>query len=262
VCGLVVLLGSATLAVLAPLIAPEPNRQILIERLMGPSAQHPFGTDNLGRDLLAQTLWGARISLAVSVSSTLLSIAIGLLIGLATGYFRGALDNVLMRITDVFLSFPIFILMLTAVAVFGSSLSLLIVFLGLSAWPQTARLVRAETLSLTARDFVLSARAVGATDVRIMFVHILPHLVPVLAVAASLRAGAVILIEAGLSYFGLGVPPPTPTWGGIAASGKAYLEQAWWITTIPGVLIVVAVIAYNLMGDGLSQEIDPRRRTR
>lgn len=249
-------------AVLAPVIAPDPNRQVLIDRLMPPDPRHLFGTDNLGRDLLAQTVWGARISLAVSLSSTLLSIAIGSAIGLASGYLRGVVDSALMRITDVFLAFPIFILMLTAVAVFGSSLSLLILFLGLSAWPQTARLVRAETLSLAARDFVLSARTIGARDARIMLVHLLPHLVPVLAVAASLRAGAVILIEAGLSYFGLGVPPPTPTWGGIAAAGKGYLDVGWWMTTIPGILIVVTVIAYNLIGDGLSQEIDPRRRTR
>lgn len=262
VAGSIILGLGLVLAITGPWIAPDANKQVLTDRLLPPDARHPFGTDDLGRDLLGQAIWGARVTFAVSLSASVISVLLGLLAGLTAGFLGGVIDNVIMRITDVFLAFPIFVLLLTIVAIFGSGVGLLIVFIGLTAWPQTARLVRAETLSLATRDFVLAARAVGAANSRIMFRHMVPHLVPLLSVTGALRAAAVILVEAGLSYFGLGVPPTTPTWGGMAAAGRGYLDTAPWITSIPGVLIVATVLAYNALGDGLRQEIDPRRQPR
>lgn len=259
--GLTVVAGLYLVALLAPVIAPyDPNGQALMDRLKPPSAEHLFGTDSLGRDLLSRAIWGARISLIVSLVATLITVAIGALFGLVSGFFGRWVDNVMMRLTDVFLAFPIFILLITVIAIYGSSLSLLILFLGLAAWPSTARLVRAEVLSLGSRDFVLAARVSGASSARIMAVHMLPNVVPVLVVAATLRVAIVILVEAGLSYFGLGVPPPAPSWGNMVADGRLYLDTAWWITTFPGVLVVVTVLAYNLLGDGLRDVFDPRRR--
>lgn len=251
------------IALLAPVVAPDdPNRQVLIERLQGPSEAHVMGTDPLGRDMLSRAIFGARVSLSVSLVATLVSIMIGAQIGLVSGWFGGWTDNLLMRTADVFLAFPIFILLITVVAIYGSSVRLLILFLGLAAWPQTARLARAEVLSLAKREFVLAARVCGASNRRILFLHILPQLVPLLMVAATLRVAVVILVEAALSYFGLGVPPPTPTWGNMVADGRIYLATAWWITTFPGVLIVTTVLMYNVLGDGLRAVVDPPRAAR
>jgi peptide/nickel transport system permease protein len=263
IAGGTVLLAFYLIALLAPFVAPEdPNRQVLIERLNAPSLAHPMGTDGLGRDILSRAIWGARVSLSVSVVATLVSVVIGALVGLIAGWFGGWADNLLMRIADVFLAFPIFILLITVVAIYGSSVLLLILFLGLAAWPQTARLSRAEVLSLAKREFVLAARVGGASNRRILLVHILPHLIPLLMVAATLRVAIVILVEAGLSYFGLGVTPPTPTWGNMVADGRTFLATAWWITTFPGLLIVTTVLMYNVLGDGMRGALDPPRVAR
>ncbi|MGH2534674.1 MAG: ABC transporter permease [Thermomicrobiales bacterium] len=251
------------IALAAPLVAPDdPNRQVLIDRLQGPSLDHPMGTDGLGRDILSRAIYGARVSLAVSLVATFVSVVIGALVGLVSGWFGGWLDNLIMRVADVVLAFPTFILLITVVAIYGSSVGLLILFLGLAAWPETARLARAEVLSLSSREFVLAARVGGATDRRILFVHILPHLAPLLLVASTLRVAIVILVEAGLSYFGLGVTPPTPTWGNMVADGRTFLDTAWWITTFPGLLIVATVLIYNVLGDGLRNVVDPPRTGR
>jgi peptide/nickel transport system permease protein len=258
-----VLLAFYLVALLAPLTAPEdPNHQVLIERLKAPSLDHPMGTDGLGRDILSRAIWGGRVSLTLSVVATLVSILIGVQVGLIAGWFGGWLDNILMRTADVFLAFPIFILLITVVAIYGSSVPLLIVFLGLAAWPETARFARAEVLSLRKREFVLATQVCGARDRRILIVHILPQLIPLLMVAATLRVAIVILVEAALSYFGLGVTPPSPSWGNMVADGRTYLATAWWITTIPGVLIVVTVLMYNVLGDGLRGVFDPPRVSR
>lgn len=204
-------------------------------------------------------MWAARVSLGVSLAAMLVSVVIGALVGMCSGFFGGVVDSVIMRGTDLFIAFPIFILLITLVAIYGSNLVLMIVFLGLAAWPPTARIVRAEVLSLRTRDFVLSARVVGASAGRIILVHLLPNVVPLIVVAATLRVAQVILIEASLSYFGLGVPPPAATWGNMVADGRAVLDTAWWVTTFPGLLIVLTVLAYNLMGDGLRDVFDPRR---
>lgn len=258
--GLTIVLGLYVIAIVGPGVTSNPNHQQLAERLQGPSLAHLLGTDNFGRDVLSRTVWGARVSLAVSLSATLLTLMIGLVAGLTAGFFGGVWDMAIMRFTDVFIAFPIFVLLLTVIAIYGSSLTLLIIFLGLAAWPLTARLVRAEVLSLVTRDFVLTARSIGASEFRIIVHHILPNVIGVLLVAATLRIGSVILVEAGLSYFGLGITPPTPSWGNIVAAGQAYLDTAWWISVFPGAAIVMTVMAYNLLGDGLRDALDPQLR--
>ncbi|TMC58002.1 MAG: ABC transporter permease, partial [Chloroflexi bacterium] len=211
VVGSVVLLVTFAVALLADVLAPyEPNAQILAERLAGPSLAHPFGQDHLGRDVLSRAIYGARVSLGVGFSSVAITIVIGTIIGVAAGYFGRWTDSVLMRFVDVFISIPVFMLLLTVVAIYGSNVGLLIAFIGISAFPGAARIVRAEVLSLMPRDFILAARVVGASPLRIMARHLVPNLMPVIIVSATLRVGAAILTEAGLSYFGLGVPPPAP----------------------------------------------------
>jgi peptide/nickel transport system permease protein len=204
-------------------------------------------------------MYAARVSLSISLVAMLITVIVGSVVGGVAGYAGGAVDGLLMRLTDIFLAFPLFVLLITVVAIYGSSIFLMILFLGLTAWPLTARTVRAEVLSLKKREFVEAARVCGASNVRILLFHILPNVVAVIVVAATLRVAAVILIEAGLSYFGLGVPPPTPTWGNMVADGRLYLDTAWWITTFPGVLVVITVFAYNLLGEGLRDQLDPRR---
>jgi ABC-type dipeptide/oligopeptide/nickel transport system permease subunit len=261
--GLTVVIAFYLIALAAPLVSPaDPNAQVLLERLKAPSLEHPFGTDSLGRDILSRAIWATRISLGVSLVAMLITVGLGSLVGLLAGFRGGIVDNVLMRVTDVFLAFPVFILLITVISIYGSSVTLLILFLGLSAWPLTARTVRAEVLSLKSRDYIEAARVSGATSARILLHHLLPNVASVLVVAATLRVATVILIETGLSYFGLGVSPPTPTWGNMVADGRLYLERAWWITTFPGALVVITVFAYNLLGDGLRDELDPRRRAR
>jgi peptide/nickel transport system permease protein len=209
---------------------------------------------------LSRAIWATRISLSVSLVAMLITIALGATLGLVAGYKGGLVDSVVMRLTDMMLAFPIFILLITIVAIYGSSIRLLILFMGLTAWPLTARTIRAEVLSLKHRDYIDAARVNGASTARILIHHMLPGVLSVIVVAATLRVATVILVESGLSYFGLGVTPPTPTWGNMAAEGRLYLDTAWWVTTFPGVLIVVTVLAYNLLGDGLRDELDPRRR--
>ena len=260
VVGSVVLLVTFAVALLADVLAPyEPNAQILAERLAGPSLAHPFGQDHLGRDVLSRAIYGARVSLGVGFSSVAITIVIGTIIGVAAGYFGRWTDSVLMRFVDVFISIPVFMLLLTVVAIYGSNVGLLIAFIGISAFPGAARIVRAEVLSLMPRDFILAARVVGASPLRIMARHLVPNLMPVIIVSATLRVGAAILTEAGLSYFGPGVPPPAPTWGGMVADGRTFLDVAWWVSTFPGLALLVVVIATNLVGDGLRDVFDPRR---
>jgi peptide/nickel transport system permease protein len=260
VAGSAVLLVTFAVALLANVLAPyDPNAQILAERLAGPSLAHPFGEDHLGRDVLSRAIYGARVSLGVGFSSVAITIVIGTVIGVAAGFFGRWADSVLMRFVDVFISIPVFMLLLTVVAIYGSNVALLVAFIGISAFPGAARIVRAEVLSLMPRDFILAARVVGASPVRIMWRHLVPNLLPVIIVSATLRVGAAILTEAGLSYFGLGVPPPAPTWGGMVADGRTFLDVAWWVSTFPGLALLVVVIATNLVGDGLRDVFDPRR---
>ena len=260
VAGSVVLLITIAVALLADVLAPfPPNAQILADRLAGPSLAHPLGEDHLGRDVLSRVIHGARVSLGVGFSSVVITIVIGTVVGVAAGFFGSWTDSLLMRFVDVFTSIPVFMLLLTVVAIYGSNVGLLVAFIGISAFPGAARIVRAEVLSLMPRDFILAARVVGASPLRIMARHLLPNLLPVIIVSATLRVGAAILTEAGLSYFGLGVPPPAPTWGGMVADGRTFLDVAWWVSTFPGLALLAVVIATNLVGDGLRDVFDPRR---
>jgi peptide/nickel transport system permease protein len=257
-CG--VLLVTLVVALFAGQLAPyDPNAQILTLRLGPPSAAHLFGNDQLGRDVLSRMIWGSRVSLGVGFSSAVITVVIGGAIGIAAGYAGGWVDGLLMRFVDVFISIPVFILLLTIVAIYGVNLPLLIAFIGISGFPGTARIVRAEVLSLMPREFITASRVIGSRPLRIMLLHILPNLIPILVVSATLRVGAAILTEAGLSYFGLGVPPPAPVWGGMVADGRNTLDTAWWVSTFPGLALLIVVIATNIVGDGLRDVLDPRR---
>lgn len=257
-----VLLGVIWLAsLLAPVLAPhDPDQQIAGAVGLPPSGAHLMGTDGFGRDVLSRLLWGGRVSQVIGLLSTAVSVAVGAVVGAAAGYRGGGVDGALTRLTEAMVTFPAVFLVITLVAVFGASVSLVILALGLTAWPVTARLVRAEYLALREREFVQAAAALGAGGGRVAWRHIAPHVAPVVIIAATLRVGHVLLIEAGLSYLGLGVPPPAASWGGMVADGRAYLFHAWWISFFPGLCILLTVMTYNLLGDGLRDALDPRVR--
>lgn len=255
----VLLLGLA--ALFAPVLAPyDPAAYDVKQILLAPSPAHWFGTDQLGRDVLSRMLFGARISMSVGFVSVGIAVVIGTLVGTLAAYYGGRTDELLMRFVDLMLNFPRFFLLLTLIAFLRPSIFVIMAVIGLTGWMGLARLVRGEILSLKEREFVLSARALGGRDRRIMFRHILPNaLVPIL-VSATLGVAGAILAESGLSFLGLGVQPPTPSWGNILIDGKANIEIAWWLSVFPGMAILVTVLAYNLLGEGLRDALDPRLR--
>ncbi len=261
IAGGVVVLVLALLAALAPLLAPyDPAAYDVKQILLPPGPAHWFGTDQLGRDVLSRMLYGARISMSVGFVSVGIAVLIGTLIGTLAAYYGGRTDELLMRFVDLMLNFPRFFLLLTLIAFLRPSIFVIMAVIGLTGWMGLARLVRGEILSLKEREFVLSARALGGRDRRIMFRHILPNaLVPIL-VSATLGVAGAILAESGLSFLGLGVQPPTPSWGNILIDGKANIEIAWWLSVFPGMAILVTVLAYNLLGEGLRDALDPRLR--
>jgi len=259
VLGAAVLLVLCGMAVLAPLGAPSaPDHANFLDRLAPPGAAHPFGADHLGRDVLSRVIWASRTSLSVGVVSAAAAVALGLLLGGTSGYFGGWLDAVVMRSTDVVLAFPVFFIAVMFLAVFGPSVPGLILVLAATSWPPSARLVRAEFLRLREREFVVATRALGASNLRIMTRHLLPNVVAVVVISVTLRVGLAILAEASLSYLGLGVQPPTPSWGNIIADGRDYLLTAWWVSLVPGMFVLLAVLAFNLVGDGVRDAFDPK----
>jgi peptide/nickel transport system permease protein len=257
--GVVLLLGA--LALCAPFLAPyDPAAYDVQQILLPPGAQHWFGTDQLGRDVFSRMLYGARISMAVGFVSVGIAVLLGTVIGTFAGYYGGRVDELLMRFVDLMLNFPRLFLLLTLIALLRPSIWVIMAVIGFTGWMGLARLVRGEILSLREREFVQGARALGAADTRIMFKHILPNaLVPVL-VSATLGVAGAILTESGLSFLGLGVQPPTPSWGNILIDGKANIEIAWWLSAFPGLAILATVLAYNLLGEGLRDALDPRLR--
>lgn len=261
IAGGVVVFLLGLLALLAPLVAPyDPAAYDVKQILLPPSSAHWLGTDQLGRDVLSRMLYGARISMSVGFVSVGIAVLIGTLIGTLAAYYGGRADELLMRFVDLMLNFPRFFLLLTMIAFLRPSIFVIMAVIGLTGWMGLARLVRSEILSLKEREFVLSARALGGRDRRIMFRHILPNaLVPIL-VSATLGVAGAILAESGLSFLGLGVQPPTPSWGNILIDGKANIEIAWWLSVFPGMAILVTVLAYNLLGEGLRDALDPRLR--
>jgi peptide/nickel transport system permease protein len=250
------------MALLADVLSSyPPTVTTLSQRLQPPlSSAHLLGTDSLGRDVLSRLLHGSRISLAVAATAVLVGGGVGLCLGLAAGYFGGRLDSVIMRIGEVFLGFPLIIFAILFAAVFGPSFAVVAVILSLGMWARFARLVRGETLSLKQREFVLAARMAGASHVWIMVRHVLPHLFSSLLILASLQAAWSIIIEASLSFFGAGVPPPAPSWGGMVNDGRDFLLTAWWLASFPGLAIVTLVLSLNLLGDWARDYLDPRLR--
>lgn len=257
--GLVLLTILILSAVLAPALAPyDPNQPDLGARLVSPSLTHLFGTDQLGRDVFSRVLYAARVSLTVAFVTVTGVITVGILVGAAAGFAGGWVDNILMRVTDVFLSFPRFFLMLGVAAVLGRSLPVLILVIGITAWPIPARLVRSEYLSWRERDFVVAAKAAGSSSARTAFRHILPNVIGSILVIATLQVAWAILAEAGLSFIGVGIKPPTPSLGNMVADGRSFLREAPWVTLLPGMFIFICVMTFNLIGDALRDAFDPK----
>ena len=259
VAGLLVVVCLAVLALLAPVLAPQDPLALGDRALSAPSAQHPMGTDQLGRDVLSAVLWGLRVSLVVGIGAALISVVLGILIGAPAGYFRGRLDNMLMRATDAFMVLPTFFLILLVVSVFGASIAKLIALIGITNWPPIARLVRAEFLSLREREFTLAARTMGAGHFMIMFRHLLPNALPVVIPTLSLRTAGAIITEASLSFLGVG-DPNVVSLGQMLMHSLQFMRMAWWTATFPGLTIFIIVLALNLIGDGLNDALNPRTR--
>lgn len=257
--GALIIFSLALVAVVAPLIVPfSPNQQDILHRLEPPSTKHPLGTDDLGRDLLSRVIYGTRISLLVGFIAIGIAIIIGSILGLLAGYFGGWLDTVIMRFVDIMLCFPTFFLILMVIAFLEPNIWTVMVVIGLTGWPGLTRLVRGECLSIRERGFVQAAKVLGLSNIRVMFVHLLPNVMAPILVTATLGIGGAILTESALSFLGLGVQPPTPSWGNILTAGKDYIAVAWWLSLYPGLAILITVLAYNLLGEGLRDVLDPR----
>jgi len=257
--GCVVVCLLFLLSLLAPVLTPyHPDAIDAYHVLLPPSAAHWFGTDELGRDVLTRVLFGARISLKVGFVAVGIAVCIGTAIGLVAGYYGGWIDAVLMRLVDIMLCFPTFFLILAVIAMLEPSIWYIMVVIGLTGWMGVARLVRAEVLSLREREFVMAARALGASDLRIIVRHVLPNALSPVLVSATLGVAGAILTESALSFLGIGVQPPIPSWGNILTSGKDYIEFAWWLSLFPGLSILITVLSYNLVGEGIRDALDPR----
>lgn len=252
-------------AVFAPLVATHDPLEMDLSaeaRLQGPSLEHLFGTDNLGRDVFSRMVYGARVSLSVGFIAVFISVVIGLFLGGISGYYGGGVDGVIMRLVEIMYCFPTFFLIMMVITFLGPSIANVMVVIGLTSWAGLCRLVRAEFLTLRERDFVYSARVQGASDMRIIFRHILPNAMAPVYVSATLSVGAAILVESALSFLGLGVQIPAPSWGNILTAGKNYIDYAWWLTLFPGLAILVTVLSFNLIGEGLREIMDPKLRER
>ena len=263
--GLLVLLVVVASAVLAPVIAPyDPTAQEITRRLKPPGWAAPeaglnlLGTDHLGRDILSRIIFGTRISLIIGLSAVAVAGTLGTLLGLVAGYRGGRVDDLCMRLTDTMLAMPFILLALAVIAVLGPSLRNIIFVLGITGWVSYARVVRAEVLTLRTREFVAAAQALGGGGGRIIFRHLLPNVLTPVIVIATLEVARMIILESALSFLGLGIQPPTPTWGGMLADGRVYISTAWWLATFPGLAILVTVLGINLFGDGLRDTLDPR----
>ena len=263
--GLIVVLAVLVAAVFAPLVSPfDPLAQDIGQRLKEPGWQdaqghiHPLGTDHLGRDILSRIIHGSRIALSVGLAAVAISGVLGMAVGLVSGYFGGRVDDFFMRLADIQLAFPFILLAIAVIGVLGPSLRNIIIVIGVSSWVVYARVVRGEVLSIREREFVQAAVALGSRDYRVLVRHVLPNAFTPWLVVATLDMARVIVIESALSFLGLGVQPPTPTWGGMLADGRVYLSTAWWLATFPGLAILVTVLGINLLGDGLRDTLDPR----
>ncbi|MFY8038663.1 MAG: ABC transporter permease [Bosea sp. (in: a-proteobacteria)] len=263
------LIAFVVVAVFAPLLAPfDPSRQSLILRLRPPGSAGPqgmtylLGTDDLGRDLLSRVIYGARASMFVAVASVSVSLLIGTALGMLAGWRRGWVEIVIMRFVDVMLSIPAILLAVLAVAVAGPGFQTLILVLGLTRWPRYARVAYAQTLQVATLPYIRAAELAGASGPRLLLRHVLPNIAGPLLVVATAEFGLMILFEAGLSFLGLGIQPPTPSWGTIMSAGRQYIERAWWLTVFPGGCLFLLVLSVNVLGDWVRDRLDPRARTR
>jgi len=250
-------------AFLAPLVASHDPYQIDLSyegRLRAPSVEHLFGTDHLGRDVFSRTLYGARISLSVGLVAVFIMLLVGVSLGAVSGYYGGWIDAVIMRLTEVALSFPTIFLIMMILAFVGPNIVNVMVIIGLTSWPQTARLTRAEALTLKERDFMTASMVLGASDARLIVRHLLPNAMAPIMVNAVFSVAGAILTESALSFLGLGVQIPMPSWGNILMDGKNYMDTAWWIMLFPGLFIFISVLSYNMLADGLRNIFDPRMK--
>lgn len=261
VLGLIILIILVLLAVFADVIANYDNvviKQNLAHRLQGPSAAHWLGTDEFGRDIFARLVHGTRVSLQVGIVAVGISIVIGGILGAVAGYYGGKLDNTIMRIMDIFLAVPSILLAIAIVSALGPSIINLMLAISISSVPSYARIVRASVLSIRDQEFIEAAKAIGVSNTRIIFRHIIPNSLAPVIVQATLGVASAILSTAGLSFIGLGIQPPAPEWGSMLSGGRQYLRYAWWVTTFPGVAIMITILSLNLLGDGLRDALDPR----
>jgi len=250
------------LSIFAPWISPyDPGAINLQTVLSPPSTAHPLGTDQLGRDVLSRMIWGSQISLKVGFVSTGIAIFIGMILGAVAGYYGRWVDTLIMRSVDIMLCFPTFFLILAVIAFLEPSIWNIMIIIGLTGWMGITRLVRADFISLKERDFVQAARAIGASDFRIIFSHLLPNAMASLLVAATFGIAGAILTESALSFLGIGVQPPTPSWGNILTDGKDNIDIAWWLSLYPGMAILLTVLGYNLLGEGIRDVLDPRLKS-
>nr|WP_209740184.1 ABC transporter permease [Aureimonas populi] len=261
--GLVVIGLLLVIALFAPLLAThDPYAQNLANTLAAPGAANFFGTDELGRDIYSRLVYGTRITLTIITLVTAVVGPIGLIVGTTAGYFGGLVDTVMMRVTDIFLSFPGLILALAFVAALGPSLNNAIIAIALTSWPPIARLARAETLTFRSADYVAAARLQGASPLRIIAKSIVPMCLPSVIIRLTLNMATVILTAAGLGFLGLGAQPPLPEWGAMIATGRRYMIDSWWLVTFPGLAILMVSLAFNLVGDGLRDALDPKQMNR
>ncbi len=257
--GLIIVVFFIVLAVFAPLIAThDPTAINFDEVFLPPSSVHFFGTDELGRDVFSRCVYGSRISLFVGFVAVGISLAIGVLLGLLAGYIGGITDLIIMRIVDIMLCFPSFFLILAVIAFLSPSVFNVMAIIGLTGWMGVTRLIRAEVLSVRTRDYITAARVQGVSGVKIMLKHILPNVMTPVFVTATLGIAGAILTESSLSFLGLGVQPPTPSWGNILTAGKDNIMFAWWLSMFPGLAIFITVMGYNLLGEGLRDVLDPK----
>ncbi|MFN3739727.1 MAG: ABC transporter permease [Thermodesulfovibrionales bacterium] len=259
--ALLIIIFLGIVALFGPVIAPYSPTEIDVNNVLAPpSFEHPFGTDDLGRDVLSRMIYGARVSLSVGFVAVGIAIMIGTLIGAIAGYYGGRIDSILMRFVDIMLTFPTIFLILAVVIIIEQNIWTIMVVIGLTGWMDVARLVRAEFLSLKEREFVQAAKALGISNLKIIFRHIMPNALAPVFVAAVFGIAGAILTESALSFLGFGIRPPEPSWGNILTSGKDNIEVAWWLSLFPGLAIFITTLSYNLVGETLRDSLDPRLR--
>lgn len=257
---IIVIVALALLAPVLPIADPTPSELFLKDMTLPPSSDHWFGTDELGRDVFSRVIWGARVSLTVATLAVVFSLMIGVILGLTAGYFGGVVDYIIAGTIDLFWTFPAFLLALAFAAALGPSLANVILAISISYWAGFARLMRGQALSVRERQYVEASRALGAKNIRIMFTHVLPNCLSPLIVWASVGVADAITIESSLSFLGVGTQPPTPSWGYMLFRGIPFLEEAPWIATFPGLVLLITILGFNLLGDGLRDVLDPRMK--